>query len=341
MCLLKILYLLAIVTSFTNASFWDSITRLTTNNENQGQFDVSEFNLVEDKLIEDLKLHAKYAAAAYCPIDKVMQWSCGNRCESGLNVTSYFISPESHVAGYVGYNPDRRKMVISFRGTSNIKNWIHDVQFLPIDFQYPHQGASYSLPIKVHGGFFRAYESIRDQMREAIKLLGSILAAEFQEYELIITGHSLGAAVAVFSAMDIAQNYMTEEKQISFKEGYAIDPSKMYIHTYGGPRVGNSGFASLVYNTLSSSKDGSNLVRVTSKSDPVPHFPPTILGFRHYPQENWIQEEGSTILCQNSIERGGSMEDQPCVHGKKIGFDSEDHLKYWDVRFGSSCKDTT
>ncbi|ORX90312.1 alpha/beta-hydrolase [Basidiobolus meristosporus CBS 931.73] len=217
------------------ASLWSPLIHLPSlwNHRN------SHLNVVSEKIVEDLKLHARYAAAAYCPTERVMSWSCGDRCESGLNVTSYFVSPSSQVAGFMGYNPDKRKMVVSFRGSSNIQNWIHDVQFLPIDFEYPHQASDYPLGIKVHGGFFRAYESLRAQVRDAIELLGSILADEFPEYELIVTGHSLGAAIAVFAAMDLSQNYSGDKAA----ESFAINPKKMFVHTYGGPRIGNSGFA--------------------------------------------------------------------------------------------------
>jgi len=70
-------------------------------------------------------------------------------------------------------------------------------------------------------------------------------------YTVVVTGHSLGAAVAT-----IAGAYLRSI-------GISCD-----LYTYGSPRVGNEDFAKYV----SSTSQGSTS-RITHFNDPVPHLP--------------------------------------------------------------------
>jgi predicted lipase len=76
----------------------------------------------------------------------------------------------------------------------------------------------------VHSGFYVAYKGVSSLVRtEVDRLLGLYKTAK-----LVITGHSLGGAMAVLCALEM--------KEVHGK----VD----YVYTYGQPRVGNSNFAS-------------------------------------------------------------------------------------------------
>lgn len=95
----------------------------------------------------------------------------------------------------------------------------------------------------VHTGIHNAYWTVRNDVNDLIKAHGG------KTKKLFITGHSLGAGLAVLAAID---------------QGYARDraSSRRYVaqgvYTYGGPRVGNGIFKRL-YDSKRSSGGASAL----------------------------------------------------------------------------------
>jgi predicted lipase len=84
-----------------------------------------------------------------------------------------------------------------------------------------------------------------------------------QNSKVLVTGHSLGAAMATLAAVDLAN------------AGYDTD-----LITFGSPRVGNKAFSEYVNNTV----NGVNL-RVTHGNDIVTVFPPQLTGYHHVGRE--------------------------------------------------------
>ncbi|TVY87816.1 Lipase [Lachnellula willkommii] len=92
---------------------------------------------------------------------------------------------------------------------------------------------------------------------------------EHPDYRIVVTGHSLGAAVGTLAAVDLR----------SWKD------SVVDLYTYGSPRVGNQAFADFV--TSQAPAQGSNF-RMTHENDPVPQLPPTLVGYQHTSPEYWL-----------------------------------------------------
>ncbi|KAK9696483.1 hypothetical protein K7432_012438 [Basidiobolus ranarum] len=277
--------------------------------------------------------HGNYAAATYCLKPRVMKWDCGSRCEGDVKVTSYFEDLLSGLAGYVGVNHKEKKIIVAFRGTSNIRNWIHDFDFLPLDFVYPDSEKN----TIVHGGFLKAFNSVSEDVISGLKKAIDQLPTNPEDYELLVTGHSLGGAVAVLGAMEIKNHLLNPQSpRCITSPTKTINPSKIIIHTFGQPRVGNQNFAKLVYKTLSNSTISNNLIRVTSKNDPVPHLPPDSFGFVHSPHEVYIHWlTGKTVSC-NDGSSATISEDQDCIRSY-LPVDVISHMTYWDLRFGPWC----
>mgnify|MGYP001084993485 FL=1 len=108
------------------------------------------------------------------------------------------------------------------------------------------------------------------------------LRRERPSAKLQITGHSLGAALAVHCALDLIQTF-----------GAFPQP----VYTFGQPRVGNDAFQQYFYSSVRTAW------RLTHHKDPVPHLPFENWGFHHNPIEVFYnQKQNSYQLCNLSGE---------------------------------------
>jgi Lipase (class 3) len=148
--------------------------------------------------------------------------------------------------GYASSNAE--KLYIVFRGTqftSGIdfaQEWAEDAASLPLK----PMGAG-----KVHLGFYGAYEALR----EAVVAAGK---------PAVITGHSLGAAIATLCWADLGGDLMT----------------------FASPRVGDPAFATALWN--------GQTVRIVNAPDIVPDVP-TDPPFRHGGTPQTVDGPGSAL----------------------------------------------
>ena len=96
------------------------------------------------------------------------------------------------------------------------------------------------------------------------------LRAEFPSYSVQCTGHSLGAALALVTAMDLANSGV---------------PNSVY--NFGQPRVGDPDFASCASTKIT-------VERVTHLKDVVPHIPFESWGYAHECREAYESTSTST-----------------------------------------------
>jgi triacylglycerol lipase len=129
-----------------------------------------------------------------------------------------------------------RHGVLVFRGTDGWRDWGANLRVYPTR----REGAG-----RVHRGFQRALDGVWQQVSDALR--------EFRG-ELVITGHSLGGALAVLAASRLA-------------------PAAVY--TFGAPRVADAAFARGLADTCA--------FRVVHGADIVPKVPPAsgLTVFRH------------------------------------------------------------
>ncbi|KAI8323418.1 alpha/beta-hydrolase, partial [Martensiomyces pterosporus] len=183
--------------------------------------------------------------------------------------------------GFVAHKSDTKEIIISFRGTKTITDWITDADFALHDWPSDIRDS------KVHKGFLEAYTSVSVQVKSAV--LG--LIERYPDYSVVFTGHSLGGAQAAIALTD-------------FLVSHANYKSKLSLYTYGQPRTGNGAFAGWL------SAQGVPIYRTTYHYDIVPHIPPKILGYAHHTQEAYYApNSNSAVLC------GSSSENKSCSDG--------------------------
>jgi len=173
-----------------------------------------------------------------------------------------------------GYDRDTHSIITSFRGSSNVMNFLEDVNFFKTS--YVRSGCS---NCNVHEGFYAAYNSLKDKMLSAVKSLRS----KYPSATVVVTGHSLGSAESLFGAVD--------QKQL----GYDV-----YLYTFGCPRTGDSNFAQFVNGLITATN-----VRAVYRNDPVPTMAPHSFGFRHVGNEiHWYD-------CKNYLAYPKHTDDTP------------------------------
>lgn len=129
------------------------------------------------------------------------------------------------------------------------------------------------LGVNVHRGFLSIYNSLRHTVRAYALVAGKALRAD----EIIVTGHSLGGALATLCAYDLSR---------------VVDFAPVVCLSFNAPRAGNEAFARdfnrrLARQAYTSRTDGgafSHSLRFDQKNDPV------TFGQRHSAKKNYVAD---------------------------------------------------
>ncbi|KXN74483.1 alpha/beta-hydrolase [Conidiobolus coronatus NRRL 28638] len=247
-----------------------------------------------------------YAAASYCNKDEIERWDCYNCQGFGKNTKEivYVSYAEHNSAAFFGVNHERKLIIVSYRGTSNFKNWL-----INLDFKLVGLRTNQTSAIKVHSGFNNAADALMPKIRS------SLLMAKKQnpKYKIVFTGHSLGGAIATLAAAKLA-----EER--------AIEWSDIQLITFGQPRVGNSRFADYLNSKPIES------ARVTTKGDIVAISPGRTLKYYHSQHIVHMNLNGESIKCSTT------KEDRACTHYLK-SLSLSAHFTFKNQRINSNCVD--
>lgn len=217
---------------------------------------------IKDVDVTNFNFYAEHSGAAYCNAGAAIgdNVNCGGNCPtlegSTTKVLGAWKGLVTGIGGYVSVDEKRKEIVFSVRGSTNLRNWIAN---LNMDLE-PTTLVSGG---KVHDGFNTAWNEMSAEVMSTVKAA----AAKYPGFKIVATGHSLGGAVATIGAGFLR------------KAGHAID-----IYTFGAPRSGNGAFADFI------SAQPGNEFRVTHRDDPVPRLPPIFLGYRHTSPEYWLSE---------------------------------------------------
>ena len=184
----------------------------------------------------------------------------------------------------IEYDKHKKTQTIVVRGTDNFWDILLDADLL----KRPIQGSRVQ-EVAAHRGFLRAASLVADDIKPYLK----------PKYKTIITGHSLGGAVAVLLCLILKDE----------QEGIKISS----VVTFGQPKVVNR-------------KDGEKiasmipLVRFVHSMDVVSALPPSMLGYDgHFGKEVWTSIDVEHLLYdrhrstahkgEEELDSGGSVMD--------------------------------
>jgi hypothetical protein len=181
-----------------------------------------------------------------------------------------------------------RTVIVAFRGTeqSSMKDLLIDCRLAPRSWDAERSGDSQS-GAAVHDGFFEAWCSVRPRIFAAVddamgcgaraRALGR--SADGETWDVCVTGHSLGGALATLCAAELAGSVRTGRR-----------PNvRVSMTNFGSPRVGNSQFVEQ-YNQLVPDS-----IRIVNSSDAIPTVP-ALLGYRHVAHGVRVSVGGETAL---------------------------------------------
>lgn len=208
-------------------------------------------------------------------------WNKGYVLPVGLtdvsNLIAYPNSPKP-VMGKILTDTNHERAWIFFRGTQSLQEWMVDFSFGQLVPQpKAHRQTLMPLPenksfrsmrvngpeVRIHKGFLNTYNKIRAVIIDFLK-------ANPQLTQIIISGHSLGAALAVVCGYDLMQ------------EGYM---SKTIVYVFACPRVGNIAF---------SESFRTPCFRVTNLADVVPTMPLSVMPDPDHPKQVLLYQHVGT-----------------------------------------------
>lgn len=239
------------------------------------------------------------SAAATCGGDKLKTRTFKGPT-TGFVVTSIIYDKGTDTQGYIGYLPSDKSIYVVFRGSESTKNWISNLDAIKVDYaSFP------ECKCQVHKGFYHAEQIVFPAVLAEVKRLRSA----YSSYAVKVTGHSLGAALAQLTSMDLVKN------------GIATS-----VYNYGQPRTGDKAYSQFANSKVTT-------WRVTHNKDPVPHLPLTaVMEFHHVCTEEFENASGAVKSCDSSCEDPTCADQFP--YAQTV---SDDHMTYLGLYMGCSA----
>lgn len=196
------------------------------------------------------RLHRSQSEAAWCAeFSRLAYCDYGRVLASSLAAVGFrlVVSPFDHAGtqAFLAEGPDFA--VLTFRGSDDLDAWTTNLDAMPA----PWQG-----PGKVHRGFAKALEAVWQEITQALP---------DRQRRLLVTGHSLGAALATLAAAILPQ---------------------VHLYTFGSPRVGDNAFRDAVVAIVVRAE------RYIDNRDLVCRLPSERFGYRHVGAPHFIDREG-------------------------------------------------
>lgn len=117
------------------------------------------------------------------------------------------------MTGFVAVDSTNRKIVVSFRGSQSVRNWLANININDISTDIC-EGCT------VHQGFWKSWLEARPGILTALKEA----VARYPAYGIVATGHSLGGAIATLCAANL-RNEGYNVALVSLVLSYAHLPS--------------------------------------------------------------------------------------------------------------------
>ena len=160
---------------------------------------------------------------------------------------------------------DGNDVVVAFRGSESpftpgggFKDWML-TDFRSQRIAYPPAPKSWPDQRWVHSGIWQAYQIIRNPMLAEVTRQATLVRPARR---IFVTGFSLGGALALLAALDIAEGMIAINKA----NGKGTIPVELF--TFAAPRVGDANLNKLLAERVNKS------ALIAQGGDPVVHLPP-------------------------------------------------------------------
>ncbi|KAL8917515.1 MAG: hypothetical protein Q9172_005818 [Xanthocarpia lactea] len=261
---------------------------------------------ISDNLFHTFQLISQYAAAAYCPgnnnsTDTLLTCPSGNcpqvEAAAAITLSEFEDTPNFDNTGYIAIDNVNKMVVLAIRGSISKQNWQADWDMIRVSTDFCDD-------CHIHRGFRNSWQEIRDAVMENMKRA----VERHPKYRIVVTGHSLGGAVATIAAAALRR---IDERFAGTTE----------LYTFGSPRVANKEAARWFSDQARWSW------RITNENDVVPRLPPRILGYHHTEPEFWISRNGANPEAKDVLAT--SREDSSWGNEAEIIPSKEAHHHYF------------
>jgi len=205
--------------------------------------------------------NSKLAVLAYSNKDQI-NWD-----ENGLELVKWIEDKKSDTQGFVATKD--KTIYVVWRGSESKKDFQNDASIDKVPFIEENE--------KVHIGFKSSWESVVGDTYDAINTALENLQGETTD--IVVSGHSLGGAVATLYAYSIKKHY----------PHYNVKAT-----TIGSPRVGNKAFKE------NYDKSGIDTLRIVHNNDLVTHTP--YIGFHHVNYQVRLDTAGNRLQNDKSLK---------------------------------------
>lgn len=209
--------------------------------------------------------------------------------------------------------------VFAFRGTDSILDILDDLGAISTHLKAYDTNVAVPSSVGVESGFHDVY-SLKDKnapsmQTQLFQLVDRYQASDKPIHQLLITGHSLGAALSEVFTLDLA---LSRPSIIALNINYAC------------PRVGNSDFVNLYEQQPAQCNPGTRTLRVQNSYDKVPCVPPEELGYQHLSTSYLVAFYREGLLHEfNLLDRHSSQNYRAvlkCAAGSNEGMCINDKL---------------
>jgi hypothetical protein len=210
---------------------------------------------------KEVLYNSKLAVLAYSNEDQI-NWD-----EYGLNLVKWIHNDKSDTQGFVATR--NKTIYVVWRGSESKKDFQNDASIDKVPFIEDGE--------KVHIGFKYCWESVIGDTYDAINTALENLQGETTD--IVVSGHSLGGAVATLYAYSIKKHY---------------SPYNVSATTIGSPRVGNKVFKD--------NYDNSDIdtLRIVHNNDLVTHTP--YIRFHHVNYQVRLDNNGNILKNDKSLK---------------------------------------
>lgn len=209
------------------------------------------------------------------------------RCDIAKNMyrlSNHFVVKVKGITGIVAWGGST--IVVAFQGTSSLGNLRTDLDTW-LAVHPPHRGSIFrgTSPL-VHKGFLSGWEAsgLKEMVLKKVRAAMDSEGFQISRARVILTGHSMGGALAILAGLDISKECQ-------------IPGNKISCYTFGAPRVGNNAFK-LEYNRIIT-----DTWQIMNGYDMVPSMPSFGNFFSHVGKRVIINNAGDMIVCPLFVEK--------------------------------------